>query len=81
MGNKLINSRNANSEINANRIIKATLPINIADPMTMSMTHQALIRAFKLSITGDEALPAFFFRINPTDEAKTKIPANIPNNR
>jgi hypothetical protein len=48
-----MNSRRANKEIIPNKTINAVFPSKIAAAMTMNMTHHALIRAFKLSITGE----------------------------
>ncbi|MDR6184499.1 hypothetical protein [Acinetobacter baylyi] len=73
-----MNSRKANSEIKPNNTIKAIFPKRIAAASTISMTHQALILAFKLSITGDRVSPERSFKINPTADAKTRIAAKIP---
>ena len=67
--------------MNPNRIIKAVLPSAMADPMTMSMTHHALIRAFKFSITAEGCSPDLFFKISPTDEAKIRIVVKIANSK
>ena len=47
-----MNSRSAARDTNANREITALRPVSVAPPMTKTMTHQALMRAVKLSRTG-----------------------------
>src|SRR5689334_9630262 len=69
-------SRIAIRETNANSRMTPVLPPSRASPMTATITHQALTRALRLSMTGCGAPRATRnFNARPTAEATTRMPA------
>ncbi|MNL45746.1 hypothetical protein D3C87_1684160 [compost metagenome] len=56
------------------------VPSQKAIPITSTMTHQALIRALRLSITGFAVPPARRLRMKPITEASSRNAPIPPNN-
>ncbi len=75
VGAMVMNSRSAMKEAKANRIITPARPIQTAPPITPIISHQDLMRAFRLSIVAfGLSKPARHLSRKPTSEANTRMP-------
>jgi hypothetical protein len=60
-------------------MITPRLPANSASPMTATITHHALTRAFRLSIAAcGRSGASLSLRVQPSTEAKTSTPKIAP---